>query len=104
MLSNNIMVSRPPADRQLFELQNAESANAWIMSFVAKCRTEKKEDEINNNGTMLDRQVTSFFLRMCRQDAIIRLRSLKSSRNFIETQYKDIRLATQNYISPKERA
>ena len=31
MFSNNIIVSRPPADRQLLELQNAEAATTWIV-------------------------------------------------------------------------
>ena len=36
------MVSRPQADGQILDLQNAESATPWIMSFVAKCQAEKK--------------------------------------------------------------
>ena len=44
------MISRQPADRKLLDLQNAESATAWIMSFVAKCCVEKKKDKINTNG------------------------------------------------------
>ena len=96
------MVSRPATDRQILDLQNAESATAWIMSFVAKCRAEKKEDKVNTDGTVQDLQVTNLFLSMCRQDAIIKLRSLMSPRNLIDTPYKDIRLAIQNYIS-KER-
>ena len=97
------MVSRPATDRQILDLQNAESATAWIMSFVAKCRAEKKEDKVNTDGTVQDLQVTNLFLSMCGQDAIIKLRSLISPRNLIDTPYKDIRLAIQNYISPKER-
>ena len=34
---------------------------------------------------------------------LIKLRSLMSPRNLIDTPYKDIRLAIQNDISPKER-
>ena len=71
--------------------------------FVAKCRAEKKEDKVNTDGTVHDLQVTNLFLSMCGQDAIIKLRSLMSPRNLIDTPYKDIRLAIQNYISPKER-
>ena len=97
------MVSRPATDRQILDLQNAESATAWIMSFVAKCRAEKKEDKVNTDGTVQDLQVTNLFLSMCGQDAIIKLRSLMSPRNLIDNPYKDIRLAIQNYISPKER-
>ena len=37
------------------------------------------------------------------RDAIIKLRSLISPKNLKDTPYKDIRLAIQNYISPKER-
>ena len=40
---------------------------------------------------------------MCGQDAIIELRSLISPRRLLDTPYKDIRLAIQTYISPKER-
>ena len=97
------MVSRPATDRQILDLQKAESATAWIMSFVAKCRAEKNEDKVNTDGTVQDLQVTNLFLGMCGQDAIIKLRSLISPRNLIDTPYKDIRLASQNYISPKER-
>ena len=96
------MVSRPAKNRQFLDLQNTESATAWIMSFVAKCRAEKKEDKINTNGTVQDLQVTNIFLSMCGQDASFKLRSLMSPRNLIDTPFKDIRLAIQNYISPKE--
>ena len=67
------------------------------------CRAEKKEDKVNNDGTVQDLQVTNLFLSMCGQDAIIKLRRLMSPRNLIDTPYKDIRLAIQNCISPKER-
>ena len=97
------MVFRPTTDRQMLNLQNAESAIAWILSFVAKCRAEKKEDKINTDGTVQDLQVTNLFLSMCGQDAITKLRSLMSPRNLIDTPYKDIRLAIQNYISRKAR-
>ena len=97
------MVSRPATDRQFLDLQNAESATVWFISFVAKCRAEKKENKVNNDGTVQDLQVTNFFFSMCGQDAIIKLSSLRSPRNLIDTPYKDIRLANQNYISPKER-
>ena len=56
------MLSRSATDRQILDLQNAESATAWIMSFVAKCRAEKKEDKVNNDGTVQDLQVTKLFL------------------------------------------
>ena len=72
------------------------------LSFVAKCRAEKKEDKVNTDGTVQDLQVTNLFLSMCGQDAIIKLRSLMSPRILIDTPYKDIRLAIQNYFS-KER-
>ena len=77
------MVSRPDTDRQILDLQNAESATALIMSFVAKCRAEKKDDKVNNDGTVQELQVIKLFLSMCGQDAIIKLRSLMSPRNFI---------------------
>ena len=72
------MVSRSPADRQILDLQSAESATAWIMSFVAKCCAEKKEDKINLDGTIQDLQVTNLFLSMCGQGAISKLRRLMS--------------------------
>ena len=93
------MVSRQPADRRTLELQNAESATAWIMSFVAKCTCEKKEDKINTVGTTQDLQETNFFLSVCKQDAFIKLRGLMSPRN-LDTPYKDIRLVIQVYVSP----
>ena len=73
------------------------------MSFVAKCRTKKKEDKINTDGTVQDLQVTNLFLNMCGKDAFIKLRSLMSPRNLLDTPHKDIRLPIQNYISSKER-
>ena len=97
------MVSRPATDKQFLDLQNVESATAWIMSFVAKCRAERKEDRVNTDATAQELQVTNLFLSMCGQDAIIKLRSLMSPKIFIDTPYKDIRLAIQNYVSPKER-
>ena len=97
------MVFRPATDREVLDLQNAESATAWLMSFVAKCRAEKKEDNFNNDGTVQDLQVTNLFLSMCGQYANIKLRNLMSPKNSIDTPYKDIRLAIQNYISHKER-
>ena len=57
------MVSRPAADRQVLDLQNAVSATAWIMSFVHKYRAEKNLDKINTDGTIQDLQVAiSFFV------------------------------------------
>ena len=97
------MVSTPATDRQILDLQNAESGSAWIMSFVSKCREEKKEDKVNTDDTVQYLQVTNLFLGMCGQDAIIKHRSLMSPRNLVDTPYKDIRLAIQNYISPYER-
>ena len=100
------MVSRPTTDGQILDLQIAELATAWIWSFVAKCRAEKKKDKINTDGTIQDQvtlQVTILFLCMCGQNAIIQCRSLISPRNSIDTPYNDINLAIQNHISPKER-
>ena len=82
------MVPRPPRDRKNLGLQNAGSATAWFMSFVANCRGEKKEDKINADRTVLDLQVTNFFPSMCGQDAIIELSSLFSSRNLIVTRHQ----------------
>ena len=96
------MLSRLATNRQILDLQNAESATAWIMSFVAKCRAEKKEDKVNNDGTVQDLQVTNLFISVCGQDAIIKLRSLMSPRNLIDTPYKEIRLMIPIYNSPKK--
>ena len=62
------------------------------MSFVAKCRAEKKEDNINTTGTILDLKLTNLFLSMCAQNATIKLRSLESPGNLKKTPYKDNRL------------
>ena len=70
---------------------------------MAKCRAEKKKDKVNSDGTVQDLQVTNLFLSMCGQDAIIKLRSLMSPRNLIDTPYKDINLVIQNHVSPLER-
>ena len=65
------MVSRTTTDRRIFDVQNAEQSTAWILSFVEKCRAEKKENEINTDATVQDLQVTNLFHSMCGQDAII---------------------------------
>ena len=70
---------------------------------MAKCCAEKKEDKVNNNGTIVNIQVTNLFLSLCGQDAIIKLRNLMGPKTLIDTSYKNMRLATQNYVSPKER-
>ena len=103
MLETTTMVSRPPNDQPTLDLQNAESCTAWIMSFEAKCRTKKKEDKVNTDGTIVDLQVTKLFLRICDQDAPFKLRSLMSPKKMLDTLFKEIRQAIQNDISPKER-
>ena len=65
---------------------------------VAQRRTRTR-----STSMLKDLHVTNLFHSMCGQDAIIKLRSLISPRNLIDTPHKDIRLAIQNYISPKER-
>ena len=75
MLLATTIVSRPATDRKIVDLQKAESSTAWITSFVAKCRAEKKEDKVNNDGAVQDLQVTNLFLSMCAQDKIIKLKS-----------------------------
>ena len=97
------MLSRPSKNRQTLDLQNAESCTAWIMSFVAKCRAEKKEDKVNNDRTIADIQLTNLFLSICGQDALLKLRSFMSTKKLLETPFKEIRQAIQNYISPKVR-
>ena len=103
MLETTTMVSRPPNDRKNLDLQNAETCTAWIMSFVAKCYAEKKEDEVNTDGLIMDLQVTNLLLSICGQDALLKLRSLMSPKKLLETPFKEIRQAIQNYISPKKR-
>ena len=103
MLETTTMVSKSPNDRQTLDLQNAESCTAWVMSFVAKCRAEKKEDKVNNDGMIVDLQVTNLFLSICGQDALLKLRSLMSPKKLLDTLFLEIRLAIQNSISPKER-
>ena len=93
VLETTTMVSRPPDDRQILDLQNAESCTAWIMSFVAKCRAEKKKDKVNINGTILDLQVTNVLLSICGQDALLKLRSLMSPKKLLDTPFKEIRQA-----------
>ena len=70
------------------------------MSLVAKCRAEKKEDKVNNDGTIVDLQVTNLFLSICGQDTIL---NILSPKKLLDTPLKVIRQAIQNYISPKER-
>ena len=103
MLSTTTIVSTPAIGRQILDPQNAESATAWIMSFVAKCRAEKKKDKVKTDGTVQDLQLTNLFLNLRGQDAIIKFSSLLSPRNLIDTPYKEIRLAIQNYIFPQKR-
>ena len=95
------MMSRPPNDQKTLDLQNSESCIAWIMS-VAKCRAEKKEDKVNAGGTIVDLQVTNVFLSICGQYAHLKRRSLMSPNKLLDTPYKEIRQAIQNYIFPKE--
>ena len=63
----------------------------------------EEEDKINTDGTFVDLQVTNLFLSICGQDALPKLRSLMSPKKLLETPFKEIRQAIQNYISPKER-
>ena len=68
------MVSKA-TDSQILDLQNAESATAQVMTFLAKSRAEKKkEDKINTDGTVQDLQVTNLSLSMYGNDVIIKLR------------------------------
>ena len=79
------MVFRPATDRQFLDLQNAESAATWIMSFVAECRAEQKEDKISTDDAVQELQVTNFFLSISGLDAINKLRSLMGPENLIDT-------------------
>ena len=83
-------------------MQIAASCTAWTVAFEAKCRADKKEDKFNSDGSIVDLQVKNLFLSMCRQDALLKLRSLMSCKNHWTLLLK-IRVVIQNYISPKER-
>ena len=76
MLETTTMVLSPLNDRQTLDLQNAKSCTAWIMSYVAKCHTEKKEDKVNTDGTILDLQVTNLFLSICARTHFLNLGAL----------------------------
>ena len=89
--------------QEIWDLQNAESATSWIMSFLAKYCAETKENKINNDATIVDLQVTKLFVSMCEQNSVIKLRGLMTPRDVIGTSYRDIRSAIQNQVSPKER-
>ena len=69
----------------------------------AICRAENKEDEVNADGKIVDLQVTNLFLSICGQDALLKLKSLMNPIKLLDTPFKEIRQAFQNYISPKER-
>ena len=64
-------------------------------------REERGQDQ--KSGIILDLQVANPFQSLCGRDAYIELRSLMSPKYLIANPYKDIRLAIQNYISPKKR-
>ena len=89
------MVSRPATDRQTLDLQNAESATAWIV-FCGEISRREENGQDQHQWYLQDLQVTNFFLSLCGQDATINLRSLTSHRNLMDNPYKDIRLAIQN--------
>ena len=55
------------------------------MTFVAKCRAEKKEDKINTDGTIVDLHVTNLSFSMCWQDASNKPRSLMSPKTLMNT-------------------
>ena len=104
MLLAKTVVFRQPADRKNLDLQNAESATALIIPSVAKYRAKKKEDRIKTDGSIVDLQVTHFFLSMCGYFSIIKLRGLMSPKNLIDTPHNDIRSVIQNHFSLKEKA
>ena len=94
------MLSRPPADRQFLVLQNAESATAWIVFSGEMSRSQERgQDE---QRCYYSGSTGNQFLSMYGQDAIFNFRSLMSPRNSIDTPYTYVRLAIQNYISPKD--
>ena len=85
MFLNSTKVSRPPAERKILDLQDAESAIAWIMSFVAECCAEKKDDELNIDGALIDLQVTNLLHSMHVRDTNVIHRNLTSTKNSIDT-------------------
>ena len=96
------MVSRP-TEQQILNLQIAEYCTAWIVSFMAACRAEKKEININAYDTISDPQITNLFLSMCGKDALLKFRYLMSPKKQLDTLFNEIRLVIQKYTSPKER-
>ena len=72
------------------------------MSFVAKFLAEKKEDKVNTDGTIADLQVKNFFLNICGQDSLLKLRSLMSPKKLLDTPFKEITQTIQNYNSSKK--
>ena len=53
VLETATIVYRIPIDRQRLVLHKAESFTACIMSFVAKCSAETKEDKLSTVRTVL---------------------------------------------------
>ena len=70
MPETTAMVSTAPNDRQILNLQIAESCTEWIVSFVAKCRAEKKADTVNNDGTIGESD--DIYLARLREEALFR--------------------------------
>ena len=97
------MLFRPPTNRKILNVLIAESCNAWILSFEANCRAEKKEDKLNSDCTVSDPLVTNLFPNMCVQNALLKLRSLMTPKTQLDTPFKETRFVIQNCISNKER-
>ena len=53
--------------------------------FCDEMSGREERDKINTNGTVQDLQVTNLCLSMCGQDQIIKLTSLISPKNLIDT-------------------
>ena len=58
------MLLRPLTDRKDFDLQNAQSCDARIMSVLANCRAELKKDKGNTDGIIIYLHVTNLFHSM----------------------------------------
>ena len=103
VLATTKMVSSPPTDRQILDLQNAEACTACIVSFVAKCCTWKEQDKVNTDGTFLDLPVTNHCLKMFGQDAFLKNRIPMSTEKLLDIPFKEIRLVIENFFSPEDR-
>ena len=100
VLETMTIVFRPPTDRQILDINSAESSTAWVVFFLAKNRKDNLVDKHRNDVTILDLQLTNIFHSICGQDPQLRLKSLLSPKNLSET---PLGSKSKNCNSRKER-